>query len=84
VVGLIGELDAATAPDLQELLEDLLLRRHATEIVIDLTALSFLDSSGLKVFLRTARLAVVSLKLRNPDASTRRVLELMGVEHLLE
>ena len=52
----VGELDLATAPEVDRQLE----RLHAagwTELVLDLRAVPFMDSSGLRVVLRWNELA---------------------------
>jgi len=48
VLALRGELDMATAPELAAAL-DPLLQQGPDEVIIDLSALSFLDSSGIAV-----------------------------------
>jgi anti-anti-sigma factor len=49
VVTVRGELDMATAPELQAVLADLAARGQGT--VLDLSALSFIDSTGLRLVL---------------------------------
>jgi anti-anti-sigma factor len=48
-----GDLDLASAPELQESL-GLALRSEATAVVIDLRGLDLLDSTGLRVLLEAA------------------------------
>jgi anti-anti-sigma factor len=80
-----GALDVASAPQLNELLEDLLIRGHARAVIVDLEEVGFLDSSGVKSFLRAARLSLGGrFQLRNPAPTPRRVLELMGLLYLVE
>ncbi len=47
VIGLSGDLDLATAPELRTALHEALTER--TKIVVDLAELRFLDSTGLGV-----------------------------------
>src|SRR4051812_24358976 len=84
LVTLIGELDIETAPQLRELLEDLVLRPKPPHVVLDLSGLSFFDSTGIAGFIRAARLSGGSLRLRNPTAEARRVLQVMQLEYLVE
>ena len=49
-IALRGELDIATAPRLQEAIDDALAAAPA-RLVLDLRELSFLDSSGLRLFI---------------------------------
>ena len=83
-LALAGELDIATIPQLQEVLDR--ARDEAPELTLDLRRLTFLDSSGLRIILtehsraqdagRTMRI------IRGPDA-VHRVFELTGTTELL-
>jgi anti-sigma B factor antagonist len=74
---LVGELDVASAPDLQQGLAEI-ATRGAGPLVVDLSALSFIDSTGLSVLLNAKRrlsrhgrgFAVVC-----PPGHVRRILE---------
>ncbi len=48
---LLGELDVASAPQLRERVLEL-CGEDATEVVLDMARLSFIDSSGLNALLR--------------------------------
>ena len=76
VVRLIGEIDMATAPTLQRYLELV-----PTVSVLDLRAVTFIDSSGLSVLLRAHRERPPSepLTLRSPLGAVCRVLEITGL-----
>ena len=81
VVRVVGELDLATAPQLRELLVDLVARgsRHVT---LDLAEMAFIDSTGLKVFvagLQRLRDCGGELALRSPSAGAMRVFEITGL-----
>ncbi|UTI65388.1 STAS domain-containing protein [Paraconexibacter antarcticus] len=77
-----GELDAATAPALAARLRE----RAEPAVIVDLTAVSFMDSTGLSILLN-ARLrytrAERSLVVLCPDGPARRVLRLSGLEETL-
>lgn len=82
VVAFEGELDAATAPDL-ELELAAALRSDAETVVLDLRALVFLDSSGLRVILRArtaTRQAGKSFELLRPEGAARRIFEVSGTD----
>jgi anti-anti-sigma factor len=53
VVAICGEVDIATAP---ELAECLLIQRHR-DVIVDLSGVGFLDSSGLNVLVQARRAA---------------------------
>jgi len=79
-----GEIDMATAPQLREMLQEL-LQAGATRIVIDCRGLEFLDSSGIGVLVAVRnRLGDDgALVLDSPPPHVRKVLQLTGVgEHL--
>ena len=81
VVSLAGELDIASAPGLERQLEAA-QSSEPVKLVIDLTALEFIDSTGLRVLLtarRRASDARQALVLRNPRGQVRRIFEVSGV-----
>lgn len=85
-ITLVGELDPATAPQLDGEIERILTDSSVTRIVLDLTGLTFLDSSGLRVFV-TAREALTTrggeLALRAPSANTQRLLDITGLGEII-
>jgi anti-sigma B factor antagonist len=86
VVGVIGEVDLVTAPDIGCLLGALVDRGH-TDVVLDLANLDFLDSSGLHAIEDTAARLRPSggvLRIRSPSARTRWLLDLGEVSGLVE
>ena len=85
VVSVRGEVDIATAPMLDRLLHSL-LESHA-HVVLDLSGVSFIDSTGIGVLVAAARAADQdggSFAVREPSRSVLRVLELSGVSARLK
>src|SRR5947207_15784534 len=82
---LIGELDLATAPVLESAF-DAVFRDDCVEmIVVDLTELSFMDSTGIHMLLhmRAACEGADRLRVINGSGAVERVLEVSGVrDHL--
>lgn len=84
-VSIVGELDLANANQL----ERELLRVEATDaltIILDLSGLTFMDSTGLRVVLRAharSRADSNRLALLRGPTSVQRVFELCGVSELL-
>ena len=84
-IALDGEVDIATAARV----EDELLRAEATDaaaIVLDLTELTFIDSTGIRMLVMAearTRADGSRLTLRRPPDSVMRVLHLAGVEERL-
>ncbi|CAN5647360.1 hypothetical protein BH10ACT1_BH10ACT1_07450 [soil metagenome] len=85
-ITLVGELDPATAPQLEAAVEELLTDPAVKRIVLDLAGLTFLDSSGLRVFV-TARQSLTErsgeLALRGPSANTQRLLDITGLGEII-
>jgi len=80
---LSGELDLASAP----ILEDAIARvaRPGATVEVDLTRLTFIDSSGIKVLCHAlGGLGDGRLIVRNPTRAVRRTLELTGLVGLFE
>jgi anti-sigma B factor antagonist len=75
---LIGEVDLATAPQLRDALAEL----STSEIVLDLSELTFMDSSGLGVLLTFAgtRNGNGPVVLLDPPPSIERVLAIAELE----
>jgi anti-anti-sigma factor len=87
VVTARGELDLATAPQLESVLLPPL--REGGTVVLDLRALSFMDSTGVRVIVaahhaaeeHSGRLAVVRCP---PEGPVGRVLEISGLDTVLD
>jgi anti-sigma B factor antagonist len=80
-----GELDLATAPELEEELERA-ERSSADEIVVDLSGLESIDSSGIWVLIRAARRSGMSgdrLRLLRGNGQIERVMVLCGLHERL-
>lgn len=86
VVTVEGELDLATAPQLQR--EVLALLSLPVEVVVlDLAGVEFLDSSGLNLLNRVRTTAAehgIELLLRNLTRQPRLVLEITHMTELFE
>jgi anti-sigma B factor antagonist len=84
VVGVAGEIDVATAPEVERALA------HAgaeKRVVLDLTECQFIDSSGLRTLLgarSAAQSAGGSLALVVADPGLLRVFEVVGLGDVLD
>ena len=76
---LVGELDVATTPELSRALLD--LSPHAIS-TLDLSELTFVDSSGVHAILALAKSVNGNgpLVLLNPTEAVSRVLEILGLD----
>ncbi len=81
-----GEIDLLTAAQLGRVLRDLIARERPSAIGIDLSAVSFIDSTGIQVLVATktdARAAGIALRVVAVSPAALRVLRLAGVDELL-
>jgi anti-anti-sigma factor len=76
-VGLAGELDIASLPDVAPQM-DALLARDPQPVQVDLEGLEFLDSSGIAVLIRIAN-HFHPVEVRNATPAVRRVIEVLGL-----
>lgn len=82
VVTVSGELDANTAPEFEDAVAPL-VGDNVQLVVVDVSDLEFLDSSGLRVLVRTRELLMGkggTVELRSPSVTVRRVLEITRLE----
>jgi anti-anti-sigma factor len=80
VAFLVGELDTDTATTTASAAVNAAVDHANGRIVVDLSALTFCDSSGLSVLLGAViRAGGRPVVLRNPHGGVRRVLDLSGV-----
>jgi anti-sigma B factor antagonist len=84
-----GELDAATGPRLRTALSDLAGRSSANgghDVLVDLTDVRFMDSTGLGVIVKSAgqmRRSERSLRVTGAQERVRQVFETAGMTSLL-
>jgi anti-sigma B factor antagonist len=82
-----GELDLATAPDLETALTE--LQEAGQDVVVDLRELAFMDSTGLRAIVAAharaedGELSFVIVRPR-PGAPIERILAIAGVASVLE
>ena len=85
IIHLAGELDLRSAARLEHRLSQLTAAQ--TEIVLELSQLAFIDSTGIALIIRAAQAAHQHngrLELRDPTPAVRRVLDLCRVEAVLK
>jgi anti-anti-sigma factor len=84
-VAVRGEVEIATAAELTAALDEA-IRRTSGPFVVDLSTVGFLDSSGINCLMRARALLGRddrTLELICPPGSTRRVLDLVGMDELV-
>lgn len=81
-----GEIDISTAPTFSRELETLIGEAHSPA-VLDLSAVTFIDASGLSVLVgahRKVENTDVAIMLLNPSEFCRRILEITGLAAVFE
>jgi anti-anti-sigma factor len=85
-ITIAGELDLANAATVEDEVLTA-IGNQVTDVVVDLTDLSYVDSSGLRIlFMLANRLSVlqITMEVIAPSGSpTRRVLEMAGLDALV-
>lgn len=81
VVALEGELDLATAEELDAAVQQS-LPAVGTRLVLDLTGLRFADSSGITLWVNWSR-QVPAIEIRNARPMIQRVIDAMGLGTVL-
>jgi anti-sigma B factor antagonist len=85
-LALAGEIDLATAPGLRRELAALIGEAHS-RAVVDLSAVTFIDASGLSELVAARRNAAqsdVEIVLVDPSPACRRILEVTGLDRAFE
>jgi anti-anti-sigma factor len=80
-VNLEGELDMANVPGVEAQIVAFMPAAPA-RVVFDMSAVTFMDSSGIAMLLRTAE-RVAFVEVRNPSSSVRLVLRATGLSDVL-
>ncbi|GII79757.1 hypothetical protein Sru01_47390 [Sphaerisporangium rufum] len=86
VVAVEGELDLFTAPFLRDEIREA-VRQDGSRLVLDLTGLSFMDSSGLSVLIEAWRLTTGDgggVSLAAPQPPVARILRTTGLDRRIK
>jgi stage II sporulation protein AA (anti-sigma F factor antagonist) len=86
VAALSGDLDVATVPKVRRHLEAALARPGTAKVVLDLAAVSFMDSSGLGLILGRYRELSErggSMAISGAKSQVQRVLQLSGIGKIM-
>jgi anti-anti-sigma factor len=78
VLWLTGEFDLAALDEFQTVVDAVLDAQR--EIVLDLSELTFLDSTGIRAILVVAGRVGGGVIIRRPTPPVRRVLDLVGID----
>ena len=86
-IKLRGEIDHHSAVSVRSSMDELIRRRHPNELVIDMSAVDFMDSSGLGLIM--GRYAVVKeiggdICVTDPNPRIERIMNLAGMERIIK
>jgi anti-sigma B factor antagonist len=87
LVSLSGELDLSSAPPLRELLSRVLEEDSLHRLVVDLSDLIYLDSTGLSVFVtahKRASASGIQFCLANPNPSVGHLFKVTALDQVFE
>ena len=86
IVTVSGELDISTAPALKSVLDEL-CGNGRLKVIVDLSGMSFIDSSGLGLLVKTLKLVRqrtgASLKIINASANVHNVIQIAKLDSML-
>jgi anti-anti-sigma factor len=85
IVAIVGELDIDAAPELSGALDEL-LAAGTIEIVVDVSELSFIDSSGISALVAGARSTTAAggtLVVASPTPHVQRVFDIVSLSELV-
>ena len=85
-VHLCGEIDHCAAESLRNEIEMQIVRRNAKRLILDFSQVTFMDSSGIALILRSQQrmqLLDGSVVIQNIPAQAKRVLDAAGIGRLV-
>ena len=80
-IHLAGELDISNVPEVEARIGPT-IEQAERQVVFDLTGLTFMDSSGIAMLLRTAG-RTATLEVRNPSDTVRSIIDATGLADVL-
>ena len=78
-----GRVDSANAGEFEELVMEAVSDHTDGDIVMDLTSLQYVSSAGLRVFLKSKKMAK-SLKLNNASPDVYEIFRVTGFTKLID
>lgn len=87
LVRLFGEIDHHSAAGVRSELDELIFEKRPKKMILDLSEIGFMDSSGLGLIM--GRYSLIKdfgglLVLRDPNQSTMKILKLAGMEKIIK
>ncbi len=85
-IGLNGELDEYTAPYCRDKLDDMFRQSGYNKIVIDMSHLTFMDSTGIGVLIgryKKIKNAQKTMYITNPNNQIERIFRMSGLYEIM-
>lgn len=85
-VMLIGELDEYSANYTRNVLEDLFNKDDFKQVIIDLSELEFMDSSGIGVLIgryKKLKLSKIPIYICNPNVHIEKIFKMTGLYEIM-
>ena len=86
-VKLRGEIDHHSAVAVRSAIDDMIRSKRPAELIIDMSAVDFMDSSGLGLIMgryNTMKEIGGSVTVEDPTAATEKILNLAGLERIVK
>ena len=86
-IKLRGEIDHHSAVAVRSAIDDMIRTKRPSELIIDMSAVDFMDSSGLGLIMgryNTMREIGGSVKVYDPTPSTEKIMKLGGIERIIK
>ena len=87
IVMIEGDVDHHNSRQIRSKIDTKIFVQRPDELILDLSRVSFMDSSGLGLILGRYAKAVelgIAFKVANPTPQIRRILDLAGTERLIK
>ena len=87
IVRLVGEIDHHTAKTIRDDIDGLIISHNPKELILDLSGVDFMDSSGLGLVLgRYKKQSDLGGEMRiiNPTKRISQILQLAGVDRIIK
>lgn len=81
-----GELDHCLASEIRTKIDETLLRKRPSALILDISGITFMDSSGLGLIMgryTACRTCGASFRLRGADSRAMKILELAGLSGVI-
>ena len=80
----LPEVHTLEVPELKEKIQQMILNNNITKLVVDLSNVKTITSSGIGIFLNINESLKSNLRLANPSNEVKKVLELTKIDSIIK